>query len=48
MGARRATRQRYASVWDAISHTQPEAENMKLRSDLMMALKDHIEREGLS
>lgn len=40
--------QRYASVWDAIEGTPAEAENMKLRSALMMALKDHIEREGLS
>ena len=48
MSARRATRQRYASVWDAISDTQAEAGNMKLRSDLMMALKDYIEWGGLS
>ena len=48
MSARRATKRRYASVWDAISDTRAEAENMKLRSDLMMALKDYIEREKLS
>lgn len=40
--------ERFDSVWDAISDTPEEAENMKLRSSLMMALKDHIEREGLS
>ncbi|SDR63336.1 Predicted DNA-binding protein, contains XRE-type HTH domain [Rhizobiales bacterium GAS113] len=39
---------RFASVWDAIEDTPAEAENMKLRSALMMALKDHIAREGLS
>ncbi|EGD20454.1 helix-turn-helix domain-containing protein, partial [Xanthomonas hortorum] len=39
---------RFASVWDAIEDTPPQAENMKLRSALMMALKDHIAREGLS
>lgn len=38
----------YASVWDAISDTPEEAENMKLRSALMMALKDHIVRAGLT
>jgi len=42
------TRQRFASVWDAIEDTPAQAENMKLRSALMMSLKDHIAREGLS
>ena len=40
--------ERFASVWDAIEDTPAQAENMKLRSSLMMALKDHIAREGLS
>lgn len=40
--------QRHASVWDAIEDTSAEAENMKLRSELMMALKDHIARAGMS
>jgi predicted XRE-type DNA-binding protein len=40
--------ERFASVWDAIEDTPEEAENMKLRSALMMALKDHINRTGLS
>ena len=40
--------QRYASVWDAIEDTPAEAENMKLRSELMMALKDHIIRTEMS
>jgi predicted XRE-type DNA-binding protein len=39
---------RYASVWDAIESTPAQAENMKLRSSLMLAVKRHIEREGLS
>ena len=39
---------RYASVWDAIEDTPAEVENMKLRSDLMMALKKHITRTGMS
>lgn len=37
---------RFESVWDAIEHTPAEAENMKLRSALMIALKDRIKRRG--
>ena len=40
--------ERFANVWDAIEDTAVQAENMRLRSALMMALKDHISREGLS
>ena len=40
--------QQYTSVWDAIEDTPEEAENMKLRSTLMMALKNHILRTGSS
>jgi predicted XRE-type DNA-binding protein len=40
--------ERYASVWDALEDTPEAAENMKLRSALMMALKKHIEAAGLS
>jgi len=40
--------ERFASVWDAIEDTPEEAENMKLRSGLMMALKTHLARTGLS
>jgi predicted XRE-type DNA-binding protein len=40
--------ERFASVWDAIEDTPAESENMKLRSVLMMALKGHIERTGMS
>jgi predicted XRE-type DNA-binding protein len=39
---------RFASVWDAIENTPAEAENRKLRAALMMALKEHIARTGLS
>jgi predicted XRE-type DNA-binding protein len=38
----------FASVWDAIEDTPTQAENMKLRSALMMVLKDHIARSGLT
>ena len=36
----------FASVWDAIEDTPAEAENMKLRSSLMMALEQHIRAQG--
>lgn len=39
---------RFLSVWDAIEETPAQAENMKLRSALMLALKDHIARQDLS
>ena len=40
--------ERYASVWDAIENTPAEAENLKLRSALMIALEEHIKRKGWS
>ncbi|MBU2839487.1 XRE family transcriptional regulator [Acidithiobacillus thiooxidans] len=40
--------ERFASVWDAIEDTREEAENMKLRSQLMTSLKGHIARTGMS
>jgi len=42
------SKQRYKNVWDAIEETAAEAESMRLRSVLMIALRDYIEREGLS
>lgn len=42
------SKQRFDSVWDAIEDTPEEAENMKLRSALMTALKSHITRTGMS
>lgn len=39
---------RFDSVWDAIEDTPAQAENMKLRSTLMLALKDHIAQSGMS
>ena len=36
------TKKRFESVWDAIEDTSAQAENMKLRSVLMMAIKDRI------
>ena len=42
------SKKQFASVWDAIEDTPEESENMKLRSGLMMALKAHMERVGLT
>ena len=42
------SKQRFSSVWDAIEDTPEEAENMKLRSALMMALKNHLTHTGMS
>jgi hypothetical protein len=39
--------QQFVSVWDAIEDTPAAAENMKLRSTLMMTLKNHIVSAGL-
>ena len=36
----------FTSVWDAIESDPAAAENMKLRSALMMALEQHIELQG--
>ena len=38
----------YASIWDAIESDPVEAENLKLRSSLMLALTRHIKSEGLT
>ena len=38
----------FNSVWDAIEDTPEEAENMKVRSQLLIALKEHITRANLS
>ncbi len=40
--------ERFESVWDAIEDTPEAAENMKLRSSLMMALAAHITRAQLN
>ena len=39
--------QRFNSVWDAIEDTPEEAENMKLRSVLLTAIKNHLARTGM-
>ena len=39
---------RFASVWDALEDTPIEAENMKLRSVLMTALKSRLLKSDMS
>jgi predicted XRE-type DNA-binding protein len=41
-------RKAYESVWDAIEPDPAKAENLKLRSSLMLALTRQIKREGLT
>jgi len=41
-------KQKFESVWDAIENTQAEAASMKARSELMIALRDIIERQGIT
>ena len=36
----------FANVWDAIEDDPAVAENLKLRSSLMIELERHIKREG--
>lgn len=38
--------EQFDSVWDAIDDTPQEAENLRLRSRLMMALAERIKREA--
>ena len=42
------SKQRFASVWDAIEDTPEDAENMKLRSILMTALQNHLASSEMS
>ena len=42
------SKQRFASVWDAIEDTPQEAENMKLHSVLMTALKNYLVEAKIS
>jgi len=48
MNEKNMERLRFESVWDAIEDTPEEAENMKLRSALMMQIKDRIKSANLS
>jgi predicted XRE-type DNA-binding protein len=39
---------KFSSVWDAIEDTAEDAENMRLRSELMIALKKRISRSRMT
>ena len=45
---KKPTKRRFASVWDAIEETPEDAESMKLRARLMMALQDRISHQNVS
>ena len=40
--------EKFTSIWDAIEDSPGEAENMKLRSTLIMAIKSHITETEIS
>ncbi|ADW72143.1 MULTISPECIES: helix-turn-helix domain-containing protein [Rahnella] len=40
--------QSFDNIWDAIEETPQEAENMKIRSKLMMVLTAHIEKNKMT
>lgn len=42
------TKQRFASVWDAIEDTPQEAASLRARSALMMGLTEAIKAQGLT
>jgi predicted XRE-type DNA-binding protein len=47
-GAEEMSNERFDSIWDAIEETPAQAENMKLRSALMMALHEHFAQNKMS
>lgn len=40
------TAETFNSVWDALADTPSEAENMRLRAELLRAIADHIAAQG--
>ena len=42
------TTQRYDSIWDAVEDSAEQAENMRLRAGLMIALEQYVTRTGMS
>ena len=40
--------QKFKSVWDALEETPAQAENMKLRSSLMMAISEYVKKSKLT
>jgi predicted XRE-type DNA-binding protein len=48
MTKQKANVQRFSSVWDAIEDTSGEAAHIKARSELMIAISEHIAKNGLT
>ena len=42
------TRKKFASVWDAIEDTPGQAAGFKARSELMIALQEHLKKSGMT
>lgn len=42
------TEQKFDSVWDAIEDTPRQAASLKMRSELMMALQEHLKGSGMT
>jgi predicted XRE-type DNA-binding protein len=42
------TQEQFASVWDAMEDDPAQRENLKIRSALMIALKEHIVAEAMT
>jgi predicted XRE-type DNA-binding protein len=42
------SKQRFASVWDALEDTPQQAASMRARSELMMALQTWVKQENLT
>jgi predicted XRE-type DNA-binding protein len=40
--------QSFASIWDAIEDTPEEAQNMRMRSRLMMTVQEYISQSGMT
>ena len=41
-----ASGQSFATAWDAVGRTPEEVAHLKARAELMIALKDHIKKQG--
>ncbi|MDI1259586.1 XRE family transcriptional regulator [Aquabacterium sp.] len=42
------TKQRFASIWDAIEDTPQEAASLRTRSGLMMSITEAIQQQGMT
>jgi predicted XRE-type DNA-binding protein len=47
-GTARMKTRKFSTVWDAIEDTAEDSENMRLRSELMIALKERISRRAMT